>query len=313
MGTVVVSVDAELGWGFHDQEEAPTERIEAARPGWRTLLECLDAYDVPATWGVVGHLFLEDCDGAHVGHPLAPNWFRCERERWVGRPDLRYARDLVDATVAADVDHEIGFQTFSHVELGDEAVTPELARAECAAFFDAVPGDLPAVRSVVFPRNDVGYRDVLAEWGLACYRGHPPEAALADRGRTLRERIASAAIPTPPVASPSLDEFGLVNVPASMHLADAGDAGSSLYERAIGDPVVRAARRGIDRAAGDEGVFHAWLQPGDLVDERDVERVREVLAYLDERRGDGLRVATMGEVADAVRPTPAAETPNLTP
>lgn len=312
MGTVVISVDAELGWGFHDREEPPAERIEAARPGWQTLLELFDEFEVPATWGVVGHLLMEDCDGAHVSHPLGPNWFRCERERWVGRPELRYGRDLVEATARAGVDHEIGFQTFSHVELGDDAVRPELARAECAAFFDAVPEEVSSVRSVVFPGNSVGHRDVLAEWGLECYRGRPPEDG-GNGASVLRNPLAAATGGAPPVVEPRVDEFGLVDVPASMRLAEEGSTARGLYRKTLGDPVVRAARQGIDRAAESDGVFHAWLHPHDLIQERDVRRVREVLAYLAERRGDDLEVATMAEVAADVRPTPAAERPDLTP
>jgi len=310
MGHVVISIDAQLGWGFHDREEPPTDRIDAARPGWRTLLDLLEEFDVPATWGVVGHLLLEDCDGAHVSHPLAPNWFRCERDRWVDRPELRYGHDLVEATVSSSPDHEIGFQTFSHVELGDEAVSDDLARAECAAFFDAMPEDLSSVRSVVFPGNEVGHRDVLAEWGLDCYRGTTDDVG---RGSSILPRpLAAATGSPPPVVEPEVDEFGLVNVPASMQLAGEDRTGGRLFERAVGDPVVRAARRGIDAAADGDGVFHAWLRPHDLREDRDVERVRGVLAHVAERRGDGLDVATMGEVAATVRPTPATERPDLT-
>lgn len=312
MGHVVISVDAELGWGFHDLEEPPTDRIEAARPGWRTLLDLFDEFEVPATWGVVGHLLLEDCDGAHVSHPLAPNWFRCERDRWVARPELRYGRDLIEATVGASPDHEVGFQTFSHVELGDDAVRPALARAECTAFFDAVPDDLPSVRSVVFPGNEIGHRDVLAEWGLSCYRGVPDDGDGDAGGSLLPRQLAAAAVSTPPTAHPAVDEFGLVNVPASMRLAGTGGTANRLYERAIGDPVVRGATRGVDAVVGTDEVFHAWLHPHDLLTDRDVRRVREVLAHVEKRRGDGLEVSTMGSVADEIRPTPASERPDLT-
>ena len=43
MGAVVISIDAELGWGFHDYpaEERPTDRIERSRWGWTQLAETL--------------------------------------------------------------------------------------------------------------------------------------------------------------------------------------------------------------------------------------------------------------------------------
>jgi peptidoglycan/xylan/chitin deacetylase (PgdA/CDA1 family) len=138
MGSVVVSIDAELGWGFHDHEEPPSSRIDAARSGWHTLLDVFDTYDVPATWAVVGHLFLETCDGVHANHPSIDGWFDRERESWTTRPDLRFGRDLVAATVDADVDHEIACHSFSHVLFDDSRVTREIASAEVAAAAGAV-------------------------------------------------------------------------------------------------------------------------------------------------------------------------------
>jgi peptidoglycan/xylan/chitin deacetylase (PgdA/CDA1 family) len=56
----VISVDAELGWGFHDIDP-PTSRVEAARTGWKRLAGLFNEYDVPATWAVVGR----QCDEQH--------------------------------------------------------------------------------------------------------------------------------------------------------------------------------------------------------------------------------------------------------
>lgn len=321
MHTVVLSIDAELGWGFHDQSDPPEERIESSRDGWRTLLRLLDEFDVPATWGVVGHLLLDDCQGVHESHPLGPNWFDHEREEWADRPDLRFGRDLVEATLRADAGHELGFQTFSHVELGHESVAPELARAECAAFFDALDaaeelgaasGESPSTVSVCFPRNQIGHRDVLAEWGFECYRGEPVHDRSDGIGAAART-LAQATVSAPPLVEPTVDDYGLVEVPPSLELFGLDDRTRDVFERLRTDPMELAARRGIDRAASEDGVFHLWLRANDLVDERDVRRVRRVLSHLDERRGDDLEVATLGEVARAVQPTLAADPPEARP
>jgi len=75
MGTVVISVDAALGWSSIDRQTPRTRRADAARSGWRTLLDAFDEHELPATWAVVGHLLLDDCDGVHEHHPLAPARF----------------------------------------------------------------------------------------------------------------------------------------------------------------------------------------------------------------------------------------------
>lgn len=63
VGTVVISLDAELAWGVHDLEDPPATRIERARGSWLDLIEPFEAFEIPATWAIVGHLFLEECDG----------------------------------------------------------------------------------------------------------------------------------------------------------------------------------------------------------------------------------------------------------
>ncbi|MFC7194616.1 polysaccharide deacetylase family protein [Halosimplex aquaticum] len=130
VGSVVVSVDAELGWGFVDYDSPPESRVESGRSGWRTLCRLFDAYDVPATWAVVGHLFHEACDGRHPDHPAGPEWFAPEREQWADRPDLTCGPELIERVRESGPDHEIGSHTYSHVLFGDDQTTGDVAAAE---------------------------------------------------------------------------------------------------------------------------------------------------------------------------------------
>ena len=300
MGSVVLSLDAELGWGFHDLDSPPIDRVESARDGWKRLLDYFDEFDVPATWAVVGHLFLEDCDGEHASHPVGNDWFDAERGRWRSRPDLRFGEGLIERVRGADVDHEIGCHTFSHVLYGDRRTDRALALAELEASIDAARARDVSFSSFVFPRNVVGHRDTLAESGFSCYRGRAPARRFdeAPLGRPLR-KLAEATVDAPPLVKPHRDEFGLVNVPASLYLFGFEGVGRSVAESVWGDPVVAAARRGIDAAARRAGVFHMWLHPNNLVTPRDSRRMRTILAYLAERRDAGtVTIETMGEVAE---------------
>ena len=301
MGSVVISVDAELGWGFHDVD-VPTERVEAARVGWKRLAGLCSEYEIPATWAVVGHLLLEDCDGRHADHPRGPEWFRCEREQWADRPGLRYGPHLV-ADVASDpVGHEIGCHTFSHVLLGAAETTAETARAELEGCLSATSETEYSLRSFVLPRNSVGHRDVLAEYGFDCYRGAAPEAPTPLR--KLRE--ATVGDPSPRLVEPSVDEHGLVDVPASLYLFSFEGRPRRLLTTVFEDPVVQYARRGIDAATREDGVFHMWLHPNNLIGRQQIARMRAIFDYLDDRR-DELEIETMSEVATRItRESPPA-------
>ncbi len=305
MGTVVLSVDAELGWGFHDFAEPPRDRLANARRGWRTLLDLCEEYRVPATWAVVGHLFLEACDGRHEDHPAPPGWFEHERGTDRMSSSRRFADGLIERIDGAEVDHEIGLHTFSHVELGAGGTTARLADAELAAAVEAARewGLDQRPRSFVFPRNKVGNLQALADHGITCYRGTAPTDRPTDgyggAGRLVRAAVGSAS---PPLVEPRQDSLGLVDLPASLFLFSVEGLARSVAEPFVGDPVAILARRGIDEAAASDGVFHMWLHPNNLVTPRDVVRMEAILEHLARVRArTDLRVRTMGAVAATAR------------
>ncbi|WP_436346757.1 polysaccharide deacetylase family protein [Natronorubrum sp. FCH18a] len=292
MGSVVLSLDAELGWGFHDLEDPPDERVESGRRGWNVMLELLDEFDVPATWAVVGHLMLEDCDGTHADHPAPPGWFERERGSWRDREDLRFGPDLVTDLLEADADHEFASHTFSHVLFGGAETDRELADAELARATEIAAEWDQSIDSFVYPRNDVDHRDVLADYGISAYRGKSPtrDGVRGVFDSTLRDHSM--------LVEPEIDEYGLVNVPASMFLFGFEGPARTVAESVWTDPMLELARRGIDDAVDSDGVFHMWLHPNNLTSERDDRRMRSILSYLERKRSStDLAVETMSDVA----------------
>ncbi|GGN88235.1 polysaccharide deacetylase family protein [Haloarcula pellucida] len=313
MGTVVVSVDAELGWGFHDYpaEDRPIARIERARWGWQRLVDLFEEFDVPATWAVVGHLFEESCNGAHVGHPSPPGWFAHERDPDPMPEEFRFAPDLIRLLVEGPVAHEVGCHTYSHVLFGADYATPELADAECRRAVEAAEAAGVSLHSFVFPRNRVGHRDALANAGFTAYRGTAPSPGVDGPVVGAARKLARATVveDPPPLVTPTVDEYGLVNVPASMYLFEFEGVARQVFSATVGDPVVKQARLGIDAAARKDGVCHLWLHPNNVTGESDVVRLRAILDYLDRTRAsDDLTVETMSDVA---RRTLRAESPPI--
>ena len=307
MGTVVLSIDAELGWGFRDYSaaERPAERIARSRWGWNRAVETLAEFDIPATWAVVGHLFESECTGAHVGHPTPPGWFAHERGENPMDPQYRYAPELLADLATSDVGHDIGAYTYSDVDFSADYATEALARAECDRTTEAAEAAGVQMRSFVFPHNRVGHREILAESGFTCYRGPGPEPERRLDGSysaPLRKLARATVLPDPePLVEPSLDEYGLVNIPPSLYLFGFKGTTRQVLAATVGDPVVRQARLGIDAAARREGIYHLWLRLNDLTTEADLDRFRAVCAYLDSVRAEeGLTVETMRSVADRV-------------
>lgn len=302
MGTVVISLDAELGWGFHDRE-VPESLLRDTRDNWLHLRDLFDAYEVPATWAVTGHLFLDSCLDSHHNHPAGE---RC-CQRPVGdleADDVWYGPELVEEVATADVDHEIAGHGFTHVHLDHERMTDEFAIREIENCARAAAERGHDLSSFVFPVNKVRHRDVLAENGFECYRG--VNRLLEDRGTLERQltKVSSAVVgkPTPPIVEPYVDEHGLVNVPASVYLFNFGQEYEKPFSALGEDPVVRQVEAGIDAVANDDGVLHLWLHPHNLRTSAHHRRLRSIVRYIDRRRTAGdLQVKTMAEVADDVQ------------
>ncbi len=302
MGAVVISIDAELAWGFHDQPTVPESRLAGAREAWEDTLELLDRYGLPATWAIVGHLMLDACDGEHADHPAPPGWFARDPGGNADEAGRWMAPGLVRAILEADADHEIGSHTFSHLDLDGPATTARMIDAELDRHRALGREWGLDLRAFVFPGNRVAARDRLAEAGFRCYRGATsPRWYRGKRLRRSKKALDFLFGPAePPVVRPSHDEHGLVNIPATLHLfgfeGPPGDIARSLGK----DPVVAAAAEGIDAAAEGEGVFHVWFHPNNMTTPGHRDRLNAVLELIDESEAP---VRTMTGVADRVRPS----------
>lgn len=300
MGSVVLSLDAEIGWGFHHTSR-PAGFFRNTRENWTYLRKLFDSYDVPATWATVGHLFLDSCEDRHRNHPAGE---RCCTESVGDLPaeEIWFAPDLIDEIAGAEADHEIAGHGFTHVHFEHEASSPEMAREEIERCAGAATDRGYDLSSFVFPVNVVAHRGMLADNGFDCYRGVNPiesESLPVRKGRKVASSIAGR--PAPPIVEPAIDDHGLVDVPASLYLFNFEGAYRRLVSLTGEDPIVRQAKAGIDRVAGSDGVFHMWLHPHNLRLPAHYERLRTIVEYVDRRRADGVRVETMGDVADRVR------------
>jgi len=314
-GVFTISLDLELIWGALDLDGP--ERFRKACEIERSvvidrLLDLLVEFDISATWCVLGHLFLDQCEaGDGPKHPeiVRPShswypydWFRQDPGGAEHSQPLFFGRSLVERIKSSAVPQEIGCHSFSHIVFGDPGCSRTAAEseiAECVRLARQMGIDL---RSFAFPRNRVGHLDVLAEYGFTCYRGPEPTwyeragipASLKRMGHLLDVFVAA----TPPLVDCERAEFGLWNIPGSMIYFP-----SHGIRRFVPMPLrVKRAIKGLNAAASKGRTFHLWFHPTNMADqmEKMFAGLRSILRHAQALREQGeLEILPMCALAPA--------------
>ena len=317
--TFVLSLDEELIWGSFDHTPAPRFDLENPdiRGAVRALLELLDEYEIPATWAVVGHLFLGSCTRGADGraHPeLERPSYSWHRGDWLGddpctdraRDPLWYGDDMIDAIAARRTAHEIGCHSFSHLVYGDPGCSAAAAASDLRACVERARLRGLTLRSFVFPRNLEGHHTLLREFGFVSFRGEDPAwfRALPGAGRRVGHLIDQVAALVPPVSQPYQHLPGLWNLPGSMVLLHRNGV-----RRAIPLAVrARKIRAGLARAIRERGLFHLWFHSQNLCRDRDglLAVLRSAFAEAVQLRDRGLLdIRTMSDLTDSLRAEPS--------
>ncbi len=314
-GVFTLSIDFELLWGTVDQHGP--ERFRAACALERKeiidrLLRLFEAFDVAATWCIVGHLFLAQCRAQNgrkhpeivrPKHPwLHEDWFAhdpCDDEH---DEHLFLGRSLVEKIRACRVPQEIGCHTFSHVIFGDAGCSRETAQSELAACVRVARAMGIELRAFAFPRDRIGHLDVLSEFDFTCYRGREPhwyeKRKLPEPLRRLASLTGVLLATEPPLVVPEWQAEGIWNIPGSMiYFPKHG------FRRYI--PValrVKRAVKGLNAAARAHKIFHLWFHPTNLADDLDAmfTGLRAILQHANELRArDQLMILPMSDLVAA--------------
>jgi peptidoglycan/xylan/chitin deacetylase (PgdA/CDA1 family) len=243
----------------------------------------LDAYEVPATWAVVGRLLLEP-DGDRIPPREPSSWY--------------YAPYLPELIGSAEVMHEIGTHTFSHTYADDPAVSVDVWREDLEAAC-RISGEYGlALRSIVYPRNQVRYTELLPDYGIIAYRGVERNWYQNRRGALhFVDRALGLPATTYGLADLKVSDR-LVNLPSSQFLL-AYDGVRQMIPTASR---VRQACLGLRRAARLGEVYHLWFHPFNLgTSPRMFDALERILREVCRRRDSGdLSVLTMGDAAELV-------------
>jgi len=187
----ILSLDTELHWGYNfypNSREFKLLKKEESRTisAINDVLHLLDDYDIPATWAIVGKIFLD--------HP-----------------------ELIDKIISSPIKHDIGYHSFSHIKFS--SCDHEIAEREIIMGLEIANNYNISFKSFVYPENDINHLDILKKYGFLIYRG--PNFAGRSLNKPLHVRSLNFAISkffSPPVKP--LWRDGIWEIPSSMIFND---------------------------------------------------------------------------------------------
>jgi hypothetical protein len=269
-GVFTVSLDFELIWGTIDRAGRDSFRRLCAEERAAIvdgLLDLFREFRLPATWCVVGQLFL-DPEAALAARRLLRTGARSNDVRLGDLRELAQqelcARDLLRRICDCPVPQEIGGHGFTHLPFTDPMCTAEAAAAELAQLQASARSMSLVLKSFAFPRNRIAHTGLLAGFGYSIFRCQDASWHHQTNRRGWKHRLGHAwdilrAAP-PPVVMPSRHPDGLWQVPGSMLFTPARGVRGAI-------PVawrVERAVKGLEAAAASGRVFHLWFHPTDL-------------------------------------------------
>lgn len=312
-GTVTISIDFELAWGMADRIETAYDiishrrRAETAYLG--RLLDICDRLEIPLTFATVGHLFLDSCDGVHAKLPRTDG-LRVDPGTDSECDPLFYAPDLIESIRRAEVPHEIGTHTFSHVIC--DSVPSSVVDQELKAVADIHERNgLKPPRSLVAPRNRLPDYDVLRENGIEIVRVPQPlpaDTEVGKYGARLRTWITN---PSPVIGRSTVidgvSETYATPYPSltAVHLPN-GRANPLVPFRIVPRTVRQRAhesylRRALETAIERETNLHLWTHLYNLSNPSQWEPIRSFLHALADYRNEGqVHVERMVDRIDAI-------------
>jgi peptidoglycan/xylan/chitin deacetylase (PgdA/CDA1 family) len=293
----VISLDVELLWGAVLYPTLEGVRLlkndsKKGRGCVDTLLNLFLKHNIPATWAVVGHLFLDHCeceDGMpHKDMPrFKENWHSADPCTDIQRDPLYYGKDIVEKILSNRIEHEIGYHSFSHVVFSE--CSREVAEAEIKEGTKLAKEFGITFKSFVFPENKIGHTDVLRENGFKIYRGEDLGRYNLNQSFLIRKFNGGIGKMIAPPAEPIWMD-GIWEIPSSMFFCDPQ----------IKFSVLPRAKLGLYRAIRAKKVFHIFLHPHNLLlypslkDDLD-----KFLTFVAKKRDEGkIEVITMGEFAE---------------
>ena len=275
----IISLDFELHWGVFDHTDLDARGrsyFDTTRELIPPTLELFAQYGTRATWATVGLLFANNRRQVEEAVPEVLPRYHNERLnpyallRSIGQDEAsdpyHYAPSLIRQILATD-GQEVGSHTFSHFYCLEAGVTAEAFASDLqASRWLARENFGIELQSLVFPRNQCAYPEVIRRQGFGCYRSNPDVwfwKATNANDTSLHQkavRLADHYLPLSRSDIPASRETS-IGLPASRFFRPYqshidGYGGQYLKVRRILGEMTRAARHGNS--------YHLWWHPHNL-------------------------------------------------
>lgn len=206
MSSITFSVEIELAWGHHDTGDFSnlSNNRRAEIKYLKKFLDFCDSYGIPITFGIVGHLFHNNCQGTHDG-PYPSSWFNSDPGTNVAQDSLFYAPDLIELIKDAEANHEICTHTFSHTPFGQ--IGEEVFRYDLERGLELQDDYLPSSStSLIPPRNFAPPLEMIEEMGIKSVRLPSRPPAFSSTGKYLNRVKEWTLYKGHPVFSPDFQQ-----------------------------------------------------------------------------------------------------------
>ncbi|UCE29583.1 MAG: polysaccharide deacetylase family protein [Candidatus Bathyarchaeota archaeon] len=323
-GIFSLSIDVELAWAFVHRGRIDLAKMTQVSMNVRKIMNKLfglfEAYQIPVTWNILGHLILDHCskkDESALPHPDMPrpsyswlndDWYRYDPCTQVTSDPAWYGKDIVDRIAhyveTSKLSHEIGCHSFSHQLFGDSGCSENVARAEILKCMQLMKTEYNIIpETFAFPRDHVGHLDLLKESGFVSFRDVPAKLyPCLELERTfsrylktyfsLAAQLLSYYFLFPPhVVRSRQTSCGLIGIQGCLAYGE--------------KPLVPLefltikAKQGIDRASREGAAFVVYTHLRDFgANRRFFSQFDRVLRYAKRKRDEGnLLVLTMSDLA----------------
>jgi hypothetical protein len=315
-GGFIISLDFESHWGVRDHCSVADYRpnLLGEREAVPAILELFQRYGIHATWATVGFLFFESVDDLRAGVPdNLPKYRDSQLDPYatfhtLGRDEqedpAHFAPSLIRRILTCP-GQEIGTHTLSHFYTLASGPTLESFHADLLAAKSVALRYGIALRSIVFPRNQLSrnHLRICADEGLIAYRSSEADPWIekgdSPVGRLMRLADSYIRLGGDGCFSPYTDEeLPMVRISSSRFLRPWNAALSGLEQ-------IRLQRicASMDAAASGSRSYHLWWHPHNFGVDLDknmafLARITEHYSELYLRTGWPSR--SMGEVADNV-------------
>lgn len=290
-GRFIISFDCEGKWGMADHITPEINRkltTVVLKQTYIRLADILAKHDINATFAFVGLFTLSPTQAAPYIE-LLPHII-VGKTHWLASMRDDFARGVYDGwfvpdalnTIQARGCHEIASHGFSHVPLACEIVTRDQFRQELYLACQVAASQGWNPRTIIYPRNQVGYPEDLLAHGIVGYR----ECIWPDRKGVARQ-FSYLAAELGLVSGAQVSRGGSFPVPIPPgHILNFWH---NRVRRMISRSRTIVRWKGIiDDAISRGSVAHLWTHPHNFISDPGLfDVLEEILAHARQRRDEG--------------------------